>query len=194
MKNLKVIALILLTLMLAACASEPSKFYVLNPTRTKGTLNKQVKLHIGLEKVQLAQYLQKPQIITRKTNHELKLSEFNRWAEPLKENIQQVLQTNLEHMLINAVVANYPWKASLKPAYTIKVNITKFDTNALGRSILQVNFKIKSKDGKILTVFSNKKYITQVNPENYNSIVAGMNRNLTMLSRSLASLLSRKPK
>lgn len=189
MKTLKFLSLLLLALSLAACASEPSKFYVLNPIRTATTIKRHISYNVGLEKIQLAQYLQQPQIVTRKTNHQLHLDEFNRWAEPLKENIQQVLKSNLEYQLKNATVVRYPWRASLQPSYIIEVSISKFDTNTQGRSLLQANIKIKSKEGKIITAFTNKKYITQTTPNNYNSIVAGMNRNLTRLSNNIARLI-----
>ncbi|MBW2209271.1 MAG: membrane integrity-associated transporter subunit PqiC [Deltaproteobacteria bacterium] len=44
---------------------------------------------IGVGPINMAAYLDRPQIVTRATDHKLNLSEFNRWAEPLKESVTQ---------------------------------------------------------------------------------------------------------
>lgn len=180
----------LFILCVSGCASTPSKFYVLNPIASHNhTNNVAIKYHIGLKKIKLAYYLQQPQIVVRKTNHELILDEFNRWAEPLQENIQQTIRTSLMHLLPSASVTDYPWKASEKMDAILTIDILKFETNNQGRCLLQVNYEIRNKENKIAYTVRNKIFLTHVNPKNYNSIVSGMNQNLDQLSSSILRAL-----
>lgn len=180
------LTLLLLALLLVGCASNPSKFYVLNSIANHAPKrNAQIKYHIGLEKIQLAYYLQRPQIVTRQTNNRLFIDEFNRWAEPLQRNVQQTIRTNLLHLLPSATVTNYPWKASDKKDLVIKINIQKFEANYKNQCVLQVNYEISNNTNKIIYAVRNKIFTTQVDPKNYDSIVVGMNQNLNLLSRDI---------
>lgn len=177
------LTLLFLIILIASCASKPSEFYVLNPMASRSLeRNIHVKYHIGLEKINLAHYLQRPQIVTRKTNHGLFLDEFNRWAEPLQENIQQAMQMNFLHLLPFATITNYPWKTSSKMDFTIKINISKFEANYQGQCVLRANYEINNRANKTIYGVRNKVFITHVNSKNYNSIVYGMNQNLNLLS------------
>ena len=56
---------------------------------------------IGVFPVAMPDYLDRPQVVTRVSENEIKLDEFNRWAEPLKENFYTVLVENLSTLLSN---------------------------------------------------------------------------------------------
>ena len=188
MRTLRLFTTILALILVAGCASKPAKFYVLNPVASYSSgKNVQIKYHIGIMKVQLAEYLRRPQIVTRASNNSLFLDDFSRWAEPLQKNIQQSIKTSIEHLLPFATVTNYPWKASKKMNLTININIPKFDSNYQGHCVLQASYAIHNKTGKVFYSVRNKKFSTHVNPKSYNSIVAGMNKNLNRLSLDIIS-------
>jgi uncharacterized lipoprotein YmbA len=77
--------------------------------------------------VEIPEYLDRPQIIIRAEDHVIRLAEFDRWAEPLKENLTRVLAENLSSLLATDRIALFPWKGSKPMDYRIVVNVLRFE-------------------------------------------------------------------
>ena len=105
--------LIMLSVVLAGCVgtnpSQPARFYMLSPTNdTKTPAQANIgegRITIGIGPVEIPEYLNRAQIVTRVSPTELKLAEFDRWAEPLNNNFSRVLAENLTSLLYNDPVA-----------------------------------------------------------------------------------------
>src|SRR5919109_1073251 len=101
------------SLLIGGCASQPSRFYLLSappsaepvPLGTSGGQG----ATIGVGPVTLPRYLDRPQIVTQTSPYELKLAEFDRWAEALDINFSRVLAENLSLLLPTARVVLAPW-------------------------------------------------------------------------------------
>ena len=91
-------ALVASLLGLGACASTPSRFYILNTLTASETIPATAAARgpvIGVGPITFPKYLDRPQIVTRASRHQLTLGEFDRWAEPLQDNVSRVLAENL---------------------------------------------------------------------------------------------------
>ena len=79
------VVVLVLAVCLSACAgkSASSNFYVLSPLPQSKLSGSESKT-IGVFPVAMPDYLDRPQIVTRVSENEIKLDEFSRWAEPLK--------------------------------------------------------------------------------------------------------------
>jgi uncharacterized lipoprotein YmbA len=87
-------------LAVAGCGStRPSNFYQLDEPAATRLSGLERGIAVGVGPVNLEPYLDRPQIVIRGTGHKLELSEFNRWAEPLKDSISRVIIVNLSNML-----------------------------------------------------------------------------------------------
>ena len=102
----KHVAIIFLTLALAGCLggqSPPTNFYMLSPLSPSpaGTAPASAagRIHIGLETVVIAEYLNRNEIVLNLDNTIYQLAEFNQWAEPLDANLTRVLGENLTKLL-----------------------------------------------------------------------------------------------
>ena len=87
-----------LLLGLEACTSTPSRFYVLSSLSASETIAATAATQgpvIGVGPITLPKYLDRPQIVTRAGSNQLALAEFDRWAEPLQDNVARVLAENL---------------------------------------------------------------------------------------------------
>ena len=116
--------------MLAGCSgSAPTRFYVLSilPQSAQQAANAGRNLAVGVGPVELPEYLDIPQIVTRTGQNELNLADFDKWGEPLKDNANQVLAENLAVLLPSKQVHTYPWKRSSALDYQVVVKITRFD-------------------------------------------------------------------
>ncbi len=191
MKNLTVI--ILLLAMLTACSSKPATFYIMNPLPQK--INKHSSLQVSVDTVNVASYLQKAQIVTRLSSQSLKLAEFNRWAEPLRENITSVIIENLKVILLTPYVLPYPAYTANDSNVRVVVNVTRFDTSESGMSVLNANWRlINPRTGKIIRARSIKlsKPVVFRKKSDYGAIVAAMNFNLKQLCYAIARSIRRR--
>ena len=91
---------------LSACLggrSADPDFYTLSPVTEKSISNKNVS--IGINRVQVARYLDRPQIITQKEGTtELNVSEMNRWIAPLSDLMARTLVSDIKNALPKSTV------------------------------------------------------------------------------------------
>lgn len=138
------------TVAVSGCISSSpnADFYTLMPVKTQQqplqikTTSAENSFDIGVETIYIPAYLDKSQIITRSQDGiALKISELNRWAEPVARNIQRVLAQDIGY---------YSKALSAKPLvsrqdvsdYVVKVEISNFDAFEDGRIKLEAWFQI----------------------------------------------------
>jgi uncharacterized lipoprotein YmbA len=145
-----VIALMVSALFGCASPSQPTRFYRLDgELRTAGQID--LKPHpgivqIGIAKVALAGYLDRPQIVERRSAHRLELHEFDQWAGSLQENLLGVMSDRLQHYLQTMQVIANPWHQSIQPDYELNLYISRFDR--VGEEIhLQARWSLIERSG-----------------------------------------------
>ncbi len=103
---MKKIFTLLFILFLTSCVgtTKPSQFYTLKPLPADKIIST-YHFNIGIEDARIARYLDKPQIVLSQDNLlELRISELNRWVEPLSSLIQQTLCDDLSSLFPNSIV------------------------------------------------------------------------------------------
>ena len=180
--------IIICIMMTYGCARTPqSRFYILQPSAVdQAQLSVSMKdMIIGVGPVELPEHLDRPQMVTRISNSELYLSEFNRWAESLEENFTNVLAENLSQLLSTDQVVVYLWIGNLEVKRQVRVNVLQFDSKPGGEVLLKVLWGLKDKDGNFL--FSIKKSSFSAPAEKgYPEMVEAMNRVLGDFSKEVA--------
>ena len=111
--------------------SQPAHFYLLramSPDSDAGlSETKASSLSLGLGPISLPKYLDRPQIVTRISSHEIDLAEFHKWGAPLKDNLVSVLHENLSKLLSTNRIVEYPWNRSTLPDYQLSLEVMQFD-------------------------------------------------------------------
>jgi uncharacterized lipoprotein YmbA len=169
---------------------QKARFYVLNSvyssktdTRT-GTIKGDVSIGVG--PVELPQYVNRSQIVTRTSSNELELGEFARWAEPLEDNFPRVLAENLAILLPTARVITYPWKQSIPIDYQVIVDVSLFD-GALGGDVsMRVRWALLGDHGKKMLLRRNASLNARTGARSYEALVAAQSRVLADLSSEIA--------
>ena len=185
-----IMIIVMLAIFMTGCGrSENSKFYLLSANH--GDVKRSVlkKVNIGLGPVKLANYLDRPQIVTSTNGSEVNLSEFHRWAEPLSDNITRVLTENLKNLLPIRYVYQYPWRQSANFSYQLQINIIRFEATAAGACILVATWQILNRTGKILLSKKTKLTIAVSANSGYSGIVDAMNLALFRFSKVLSDNL-----
>lgn len=173
-------------LALTGCAgSESVRYYVLSATPA-GPVGAAVRdIPVGVGPVEFPEYLDRPQIMTRTSQNELSMADFDRWAESLKDNTIRVLAENLATLLPSQRVVTYPWKRATPVDYQVTVQVSRFDRLEQGESVLAVRWRVLDGDGGELLSRTSTYRETPSGPD-YPATVAAMNRNLEAFSRDVA--------
>ena len=106
--------------------------------------NMLANIDIGIGPVTIPRYLDRPQILTRISDQELQVDEFNQWAEPLKISIPRVLGENLSSLTGGNPIRRFPWKPSDPIDIQVFLDIHRFETDANGKVTLKATWRIKS--------------------------------------------------
>jgi uncharacterized lipoprotein YmbA len=178
---------------LGACASTPSRFYILNTLPASETVPAAAAEQgpvIGVGTITFPKYLDRPQIVTRASRHQLNLAEFDRWAEPLQENVSRVLAENLALLIPTDQILLQPWPRSATLDYQVQVEVLHFDGWLGGESALVARWSLLDQAEKELV--SRKIHLhTPTGGRDYEAMVLAMNQLLETLSRDIASTVQR---
>jgi uncharacterized lipoprotein YmbA len=170
----------------AGCATTPSpNFYQLEEPARFQLSGLDRGLAIGVGPINVAAYLDRPHIVTWKTEHQLELSEFNRWAEPLKDSILRVIAVNLSNMLETTRVYGLPRKSNVIPLeFRVEIDIPRFDGRLGGEAFLLARWTLYGRDENALVTKAS--IIREPSGgEGYDKLIAAQNRALQTLSREI---------
>lgn len=144
--------LLLSTLVLAAACLGPrpdlSAFFLLSPAPAPtGTAPAPVAL--GLGPVTLPGYLDRPELVVRVSDNEIALSETDRWAEPLAENLVRTLEENLSSLLPGSTYVDYPWFESRAPDFALALDVLRFESDATGTAVLEAVWRLQREGARV---------------------------------------------
>lgn len=175
-------ALLLLMLGLSGCASSPSaQFYLLEPLAEASSDGAAIKQPLVLSPVRMPHYLDRAQIVTAIGDNRYQISEYDRWAESLDQNVQRVLQQDLSRLLSTEVVAAVPVGTH---ALKLNVSVLTFHVDPHGQAKLVAQWQIQRE--QTIVTSHQQDYQEAVNTDDYVAKVAALNRCLNRLSRDLA--------
>jgi uncharacterized lipoprotein YmbA len=127
------VGMVVSMMVVSGCAgpSQPTRFYRLDGaviSEQMIDLKPQPGLvRIGIAPVEVAGYLDRPQMIERQTTHRLELYEFDQWAGSLQENLLSLLSDQLQQQLRKMQVIAYPWPSRMVPDYELNLSISRFE-------------------------------------------------------------------
>jgi uncharacterized protein len=193
LRRLAVVSWVASLLGLGACASTPSRFYVLTTLPASETMPATVAAQspvIGVGPITLPKYLDRPQIVTRASRNQLALGEFDRWAEPLQDNVSRVLAENLGRLIPTDHILLHPWPRSVTLDYQVTVEVLQFDGWLGGESTLLARWSIL--DGAERELLNKMVHLhAPTGGQGYEAMVVAMNQMLEALSRDIAPAIQR---
>jgi uncharacterized protein len=131
-----VIAVLALLPTVGGCSTTPSpRLFTLAPR--PGTPDNRFSGTIEVKRVELAKYLDPPEIVRYVDAYELSMSEYVRWGEGLGDMVTRVLVEDLAQRLprSQAYAASGPLTLP-GPNVTIEVNIDRFESDPSGAVVL----------------------------------------------------------
>ncbi len=174
--------------------SQPAHFYLLralSPAPASSLSESQSSsLSLGLGPITFPKYLDRPQIVTRASTHEVELAEFHKWAEPLNENASNVLAENLSALLPTDQIVPFPWNRSTPPDYQLSLDVIQFDGKKNQEAILKVRWTVLGDDGETLFLQKTSQFSEPLGGSDYEVLVEAMSRMLASLSKEIANAIN----
>jgi len=179
--------------LLSGCASTPpSRFYVLTPrVEAKAKVEAEepgVFLLVG--PVEVAAYLDRPQIVTRSGENEVELAEFDRWAQSLKESLPKLLGSSLSALLGRERVFGANEPALGEPRFRVGLSVSRFDGAIGGDVVLEARWLLlggpDARDPQLLSIRTSR-IVKPAGSDGYRSLVAGMSEAVADLCREIAA-------
>jgi uncharacterized lipoprotein YmbA len=121
---------------LGGCStSPPPKLYTLAPR--PATPDPGSARTISVKHVEIAKYVERPQIVRYVDPYQISASEFDRWGEDLGDMVTRILVENLSQRLPGSQIyaATGPLTSS-RSDITLEVNVDKFDADPGGAVVL----------------------------------------------------------
>jgi len=185
-------ALLAACTLLGGCAlgtrSNPSTFFTLAPTEMPdGSPAAPSDVTLGLGPVAIPGYLDRPQLVTRVGPNELRLAEFARWGEPLREGVVRVLRHDLVAASAARIVVLYPWSLAAPVQLAVAVDVLRFEPNSHGDAELVARWSVRQvPHGRVLTA-RDSRIVERAEATGTGAQVAALSRALGALGREIAA-------
>lgn len=172
------------------CASTPpARFYRLSPGLSPGVEPpaESSARAVIVGPFQFADYLDRPQIVTRDDGNAIVLADFDRWAEPLESNFQSVVAANVGRLLGSGSVLEFPAQAILRPERRVTGRVSQLDVDARGRAVLEVQWGVLDGAGAIIAPARRSRYEARVTGTGTAAIVNALNETVTRFSKDVSA-------
>jgi uncharacterized lipoprotein YmbA len=180
---------------LGGCAgtSPPANFYVLSSITESAAapapVGNESSMAIGVGPVNLPDYLDRSQIVTRSSPNELKVAAFDRWAENLKSSFPRILMENLATLLNTDQVALYPWRNYATVKYQVIVDVVQFDAEKGGDAVLIARWTLLEGSGGKVLKRKKSNFSKSLHSNDYQSIVSAQSQTVIEFSREIAEAI-----
>ena len=187
----------IIIVMLCGCASSPpSQFYILNslnntePKRQDNSVTPSVIVAIG--PIEIPDYLEKPEIVTRLSHNELKVNEFHRWAGNFESMLSRTITENLSLLLPANRFSVIRWlpgmQTNLPITYRIMVDVIRFDIIPNEAALFESNWILYDKDKEPILIRRSDISVPFTGID-YNDMVAAMSKAVADFSREITLVI-----
>ena len=181
-----------LAAIIVACASSPApRYFRLAAVAEPGADLRQdaSSQAVIIGPFPVAEYLDRPQIVTRDAANGVTVADFERWAEPLDANFQAVVAANVGRLLGSDRVLEYPAQNIMKAERRVTGRISRLDVDATGLAVLEVQWGVLAGDGALARPGRRSRYEARAADETYPARVAAMNATVTEFSADVAAAI-----
>jgi uncharacterized protein len=178
----------LVVTLLGACAATPDmRFYTLSNAQVQSE-GSSFAGPVVVGPIELPEYLDRLQIVTRQSGNELTIAELHRWAEPLERGFLTTLVADLRDA--GPQVHQFPVAATLPWTKRVVGRVSQFDAESAGLVHLVVQWNIVDHEGHAVLASRLSRYETRVGKSgDYRAIVQAMSEAVRLFARDVAAAL-----
>jgi uncharacterized lipoprotein YmbA len=177
--------LLLMVAALVAGCSQPNKtFYVLTAS---GPMPSGGGVAIGVGPVSLAEYINRPNLVTQEAPNQLGVAENHRWAGDLASGIARVVAANLGRDLKTGNVRTYPWQRDDEIRYQVTLDIRQLHSEVDGNAVIEAGWRVYQLPERRLVASKTFTDREPLEADGYNASVAAQSRLIGRLSDTIAA-------
>ena len=171
----------------------PTRYFVLNSLHTAENKKQPVAelkdAIVVVGPLALTQVLDRPQIIIRQSDNEIRVSDLDRWAEPLQENLTRVVVDNLAVLLSSERVIRFPPARSIPVTYQVIIEVTRFDGNPKEQVMLRARWAILGDNGDTVLLKQESVLNEPTGGDTIAEMVSAQSRIVAKFSRDIAGAI-----
>jgi uncharacterized protein len=176
-------------LLLAACASAPTRYYTLIPApdnaQAEGSVSP-ANFQFELLPIGIPAQDDVPQLVVRQGGQVVALLNSERWIAPLADEVRGALSVDLSRRL-NAQDISSGLPVDGKPVLRIKVDLRRFDSSPGSYALIDATWTVRPLKGNVVLTCSSR--INQNVGQGYEGLVAGHQQALGELAEQIASVI-----
>ena len=147
---------------------------------------------VGVEKVGVPDWLDRPQVTGRGASGEVVTDEFSRWGEPLARGVQRVVAENLAALLPDRRVLAAPFPPRDAVDHRVQVTLVEAARQADGSVLVEARWEVLGDGGEVLSRNRSSHRAARATAGAAGA-VAGVSEALDLLSREIAGRLRTLP-
>jgi len=173
---------------LEGCMTSPnSRFFTLAPQPVAASAGRSPAT-VAVKPVELAKYLDRPQIVRHGNAYELQIADLERWGEEMRDMVTRVVIENLSLRLPASQVVGASGSLTIRADVTVEVDISRFDADQNGKVFLDARSAVQ-RDGRRPSLWSDRITVQPASPS-VPDLVAAMSDALGQLSDRIAQVLA----
>lgn len=181
---------VFLMITFTGCIAIPSspvpRFYVLEAVKI-GDSAPFSDVIVGVGPIKIAQYLDRPHMVTQHDDKTVQFSQFDRWSEPLDEGIARLLTANLTVLLTGGTFTQYPWNPSMDMRYQVVVNIIRIKSDFAKGMEMTVQWQIIDARNTRSLAIEDAVFNQPIIPPTYAGLAKALSTACASLSQAIAN-------
>jgi hypothetical protein len=173
--------------MTLGCSSPDPVLYTIAPS--SGAARTGAPAIVLLDRVDIARYLDRSQIVKSSENYRLDVKSNDWWGEPLATMLRRVLHQELTQRLPQSSVLSESGAVSATPDATIDLDVQRLDEDASGNVVLQAQASVSLK-GRKQPVLRNFQFSVPSSAPTSAAEVAAVSVAVGQLADGLAAMVS----
>jgi uncharacterized protein len=134
-----------LTAMSGCTASPPPRVFTLAPRPASS--NDGVAMKLIVKRVEVAKYLDRPEIVRFSDPYELRIADLERWGESMHDMTTRILVENLSRRLPASQIVPESSPVDVRADAIVEVDVSRFDADASGETVLEARWAVQ-RDGR----------------------------------------------
>jgi uncharacterized lipoprotein YmbA len=188
------VILAMLVIFLGGCArSQTPRFYTLTPLQSDEVVPKRESpaqnAVVGIGPVQLADYLDQSDLVTRRGDNQLIKAEYDRWAGSFKNDFINVLAEDIGYLVPTQRIYLYPWRGSVPIGYQVALEVVRCDGRLGEAAWLVARWSVFAGPEKKLLKMQRSSIREPVTGADYAALVAAQSRAVAKLSQEIAQAI-----
>jgi len=172
--------------------TDDTRYFILSPETvvvSASPLAPGDRLAVGIGPITIPGYLDRPEVVTRTSATELKVSNNERWGERLRSNVATVLSQGLSSQLPGVDLMKFPWPLNSAPDYQVSVDFQRLELTGDGQTQVVATWIIRStSDHRQLQAGSTN--VSAAAGKDEKSASEALSHGVAQVSRDIAQALS----